>query len=298
MTQTLTITPRPTDLGGFSVRRVLPYHKQRSVGPFVFFDHIGPALFGPGQGIDVRPHPHIGLSTVTFLFEGALGHKDTVGSDIVIRPGAVNWMTAGRGICHSERTPQTERDTGQRLHGIQTWVALPMPYEESEPAFVHHPASTLPKITRGGAVITLIAGQGWAETSPVRFPHPILYAAIEAEGPAAIELPSETEERAIYLIEGTASLNGRAIDPLTMVVLTPDTPAVLTVDAGTRAMVCGGAPLDAPRFMDWNFVSSSKARIEQAKADWRASAMNGWIGTPFALPPGEDEHIPLPGDPD
>ena len=293
------IEPRARDLGGgFRVRRVLPFHARKMVGPFIFFDHFGPADYGPGEGFDVRPHPHIGLSTVTYLFEGAIAHKDTVGSDLIIRPGAVNWMTAGRGIVHSERTPPEERASGQSLHGIQTWVALPKDHEETAPAFDHHPAESLPVFDLGGAEARLIAGTAWGHTSPVEFPHPIWYLAVDAStGAARFDIPaSEAEERAIYVADGVAEIDGRRFENGVMAVLTPGADVPVSLGAGARVMLAGGAPMDGKRNIDWNLVASSPERIEKAKDDWRASIAGGWKDTVFTLPDGEAEWIPLPED--
>ncbi len=292
------IKPREKDLGdGFIVRRILPFHSRRSVGPFIFFDHFGPVDYAPGKGFDVRPHPHIGLATVTFLFEGAIRHKDDLGTDRVIRPGAVNWMTAGRGICHSERTPDEERAAGQSLHGIQTWVALPLEHEEAEPGFTHHPAGTLPAFDLGGAEARVLAGSAFGHRSPVEFPWGIWYVGVEANQDARFVVPAdEAEERAVYTADGEVRVAGQSLSQGEMAILTPGADIEVKAKAGARLMLAGGQKLDAPRNMDWNFVSSSNARLEQAKADWRASIAGNWQDTPFRLPPGENEFIPLPGD--
>ncbi|MBV8970951.1 MAG: pirin family protein [Sphingomonadaceae bacterium] len=283
-----TLTGHVRDLGGFSVARVLPQAALRHVGPFVFFDHLGPADFAPGQGIDVRPHPHIGLATVTYLFEGSLGHRDSLGTVVDIAPGAVNWMTAGRGIVHSERTPPGPRATGQRMHGIQSWVALPDDHAEAEPAFAHHPADTLPSITFGGAKRTLIAGTAFHATSPVNALSPMFYIDIEAEAGASVALPGEHEERAVYVVSGAIELHGTRYERGTMVVVAPGGEVALTTPEPTRAMLLGGASV-GPRHIEWNFVSGSRERIEAAKADWVAGR--------FPRVPGEHEFIPLPGSP-
>ncbi len=291
------ITPRDRDLGGFSVRRVLPFHARKMVGPFIFFDHMGPADFAPGTGVDVRPHPHIGLATVTYLFEGALGHKDTTGADIVIRPGAVNWMTAGRGVSHSERTPPEERAAGHRLHGVQTWVALPKAHEADAPAFVHHPAETLPDFDLGGARARLIAGEAWGRRSPVEFAWSVWYLAVDAPDGADFEIPGDAaQERAVYVVEGGASVAGEILEAGSMAVLKEGAAAQIRATPKTKLMLAGGAAMDGPRFIEWNFVASSKDRIDQAKADWRASIDGGWKGTAFPQVPGEEDWIPLPGD--
>lgn len=292
------IQPRERDLGdGFVVRRILPFHNRKMVGPFIFFDHFGPVDYAPGVGFDVRPHPHIGLATVTFLFDGAIRHKDSIGNDLVIRPGAVNWMTAGRGICHSERTPDAERASGQSLHGIQTWVALPKEHVETDPDFVHHPADTLPAFDLGGAQARVLAGTAFGQTAPVEFPWGIWYVGAEADTGARFTIDAaEADERALYMASGEAQIDGQSVEPGQMAILTPGEDVPVTVSAGARFMLAGGQAMDGPRLIDWNLVATDKARIEQAKADWRASAEGGWKDTPFTLPEGEDEYIPLPGD--
>jgi redox-sensitive bicupin YhaK (pirin superfamily) len=284
---TLLIEPRLHDLGdGFNVRRVLPFRLRRHVGPFVFFDHMGPAALAPGRGLDVRPHPHIGLATVTYLYEGAIAHRDSLGSEQVIRPGDVNWMTAGRGIVHSERTPAPERAAGHRVHGIQTWVALPKEHEEVEPGFFHHPAATLPQAERDGVRLRVIAGEAFGLRSPVRVYAPTLYVDVEFLRESVLVLPPEHEERAIYLVQGQASVDGEPLPAEHMRVVAPGGDVAIAASAGTRLMLCGGAPLDGERTIWWNFVSSSKERIERAKADWLAQR--------FGQVPGETEFIPLP----
>lgn len=290
------IRPRERDLGdGFVVRRILPFHKRRMVGPFVFFDHFGPVDYGPGNGFDVRPHPHIGLSTVTYLFEGAIAHKDTVGSDLVIRPGAVNWMTAGRGIVHSERTPPDERASGQCLHGIQTWVALPVAHEETEPAFDHHPADSLPVFDLGGAQMRLLAGEAWGHVSPVEFPHPIWYLAGDAPPGAVFTIPADAaEERAIYVAEGTLLVEAAQLSAGDMGILAEGCAVRVRADAGSKFMLAGGSPYPEKRLVEWNLVASTRERIERARADWQASIDGDWKDTPFGMPKGEEEYIPLP----
>lgn len=286
------ISGQSKDLGGFSVARILPHPQCRAVGPFVFLDHIGPADFAPGRGIDVRPHPHIGLATVTYLFEGALGHRDSLGTVIDIGPGAVNWMTAGRGIAHSERTPPAARAAGHRIHGIQSWVALPRAHEAGPPAFHHHPADSLPRLERPGVRATLIAGTAWGLASPVAFPHPILYAELGLEAGAALDLPPGHDERAIYVVAGRVAIDGS--EPAgagTLLVLEAGGgPARLSAAGVSCVMLLGGAPLDGPRTVWWNLVASDPALIEAAKADWAARPVGGRFGTV----PGETEWIPLP----
>ena len=283
---TTIIAPRVHDLGGFQVRRAVPSIQARSVGPFVFVDHMGPAVFEPGRGIDVRPHPHIGLATVTFLWSGTIHHRDSIGSRQDINPGDVNWMTAGRGIAHSERTPAALRDGEHPLHGMQTWVALPKADEETAPAFHHHPAATLPQQRRDGAWLRVVAGRGYGEESPVRVFTDTLYVAIDLEPGAELALDDGHRERAVYVLDGDAQLDGADLPPMHLVVLDPGTRPTLRARSAVKAMLLGGEPLDGPRHLWWNFVSSSKERIEQAKQDWQAGR--------FEAVPGEVEAIPLP----
>ncbi len=284
---TTIITPRTHDLGGgFEVRRAVPSLQARSVGPFVFVDHMGPAVFEPGRGIDVRPHPHIGLATVTFLWAGAINHKDTLGSEQVILPGDVNWMTAGRGIAHSERTPADERGREHAVHGMQTWVALPMGDEEMAPEFHHHAASSLPQFRRHGAFVRVIAGRAFGEESPVRVFSDTFNAAIDLEADAELVIDDAYAERALYVLEGDAQLDGCDIPDKHLVLLDRGTQPVLRARTALKAMLLGGEPLDAPRHMWWNFVSSSKERIEVAKQDW--------LDGKFGQVPGDPEFIPLP----
>lgn len=287
------IEPRRRDLGGFTVGRVLPFAKRRMVGPFVFFDEMGPAEFAPGTGIDVRPHPHIGLATVTYLFDGEMRHRDSLGFDQAIRPGDVNWMTAGRGITHSERTDEEPRARGQFMHGIQSWVALPEDAAETEPSFHHHPAATLPVFEAPGLKLRLIAGDAFGMTSPVKIFSPIFYIAIEAGAGVAVPLPDDHEERALYILSGAASVDDVRYERGQMIVFRPGADPRLAAAEPLRAMLLGGAPL-GPRLIWWNFVASTQKRLEQAKRDWSLSAERGFKGTPFTLPPGEREHIPLP----
>jgi redox-sensitive bicupin YhaK (pirin superfamily) len=280
------VVPHTRDLGGFSVRRVLPAIERRMVGPFVFFDQMGPALFEPGTGIDVRPHPHIGLATVTYLFEGEILHRDTLGSVQAIRPGEINWMTAGRGIAHSERTGPETRAAGGRLAGIQSWVALPKDDEETEPGFAHHGAGALPIVAGDGKEVRLLIGAAFGSRSPVRTFSETLYADIALAAGAQLEVPHEPEERALYLVEGTIAIAGEEFAPGRLLVLRPASEIVVAARSAARLMLLGGAPLDGPRHVWWNFVSSSRDRIEQAKADWQAGR--------FAAIPGESDFIPLP----
>ncbi len=278
--------PSLHDLGGFSVARVLPNARRRSIGPFVFFDHIGPAILGGAQPIAVRPHPHIGLATVTYLWEGSMTHRDSLGSVQDIEPGDVNWMTAGRGIVHSERTPQRLRGIEHPFHGLQTWVALPQAHEEAEPAFAHHPKATLPVVSGDGLSMTVVAGHAFGERSPVAVLAQTLYVSIEMAAGASLRLPAEHAERALYPVHGQLQLDGLPLPLNTLVVLDPGSEPVLHAVEAARVMLVGGEPLDGPRFVWWNFVSSSRDRIESAKEDWRAGRMGSV--------PGETEFIPLP----
>ena len=280
------IEPRDRDLGGFSVRRVLPAAKTRTVGPFIFFDHMGPAQFPRGEGVNVRPHPHIGLATVTYLFEGEILHRDSLGFEQPIRPGDVNWMTAGRGIVHSERTSPEVSATDHRLHGIQSWVALPIADEETEPSFFHHPGDSLPEFTQGAATLRLIAGSAYGHSAPVKTYSKMFYIDAPIPAGASLKLPDDHEERAIYIVDGAVTLAGDTYTTGNMVVVEPGaTISVEAIDA-SRTMLLGGEPLDGRRHIWWNFVSSSKERIEQAKDDWA----NGRFDTV----PGDSEFIPLP----
>ncbi|WP_323762668.1 pirin family protein [Maricaulis sp.] len=284
----------PKDLGGFAVRRVLPFARQRMVGPFIFFDQMGPAEFAPGQGIDVRPHPHIGLATVTYLFDGALGHRDSLGEDLVIRPGDVNWMTAGRGVVHSERTPAPERAAGHRMFGIQTWVALPQGSEDMPPAFHHHKASTLPEFDRDGGRFNLILGTAWGHAAPVDAFSPIFYLHGLMPAGSGTALDIDHAERAIYVVEGEVTLDGEQVAPGEMAVLDPGTVAHLLARTDSRIMMCGGDSLGR-RHINWNFVAADRASIDQARKDWSDAARAGFPANGrFILPPGETEHIPLP----
>ena len=284
---TTLITPRIHDLGGFQVRRAVPSLQARSVGPFVFVDHLGPALFQPGHGIDVRPHPHIGLATVTYLWAGALRHRDTLGSVQDVLPGDVNWMTSGRGIAHSERTPPDPRAAGSTAHGMQTWVALPKADEEVAPSFHHHPASSLPMRDHAGAQLRVIAGRGFGMESPVKVFAETYNVAVDLAPDAELVIEPEAVERALYILEGESQLDGGDIPEKHLLVLDRGTRYVLRAKTPLKAMLFGGEPLDGPRHLWWNFVSSSKERIERAKADWDSGA--------FGLIPDDDqERIPLP----
>ncbi|HYP26784.1 MAG TPA: pirin family protein [Blastocatellia bacterium] len=285
------IVTRTRDLaGGFKVRRVLPSARRRMVGPFIFLDQMGPEVLRAGAGLDVAPHPHIGLATVTYLFEGELLHRDSLGIVQTIRPGEVNWMSAGRGIAHSERTPQGMRRAGSKLFGVQSWVALPQRYEEADPGFAHHAAGELPVVEGEGKRVRLIAGSLYGERSPVRTLSEMFYADVSLEGGALLPLPAEYEERAAYIIEGSVDLmpGGESFGEGQLLVFRPGAHTSLRAGQSSRArvMLLGGEPMDGPRHIWWNFVSSSKEHIEQAKEDWKAGR--------FAPVPGETESIPLP----
>lgn len=284
----MVIPPRIRDLGEVQVNRVLPFAKRRAVGPFVFFDEMGPVDFQPGQGIDVRPHPHIGLATVTYLFEGSILHRDSLGSQQAILPGEVNWMTAGRGIVHSERTEPELLKNGQTLHGIQTWVALPVEKEELAPEFLHYPATDFPEIDLEGARIRVIAGSAFGATSPLATASPTLYLDIALEPNASVMLPAAAAERAVYAAIGFATLDGTAWEKGAMPVLAEGAEPVLQAGPdGARIVIVGGEKLEGSRQIYWNFVSSRAERIEQAKTDWKEGR--------FPLVPGDEkEFIPLP----
>ncbi|RQS75056.1 pirin family protein [Burkholderia sp. Bp8963] len=280
------LKPHIRDIGNLQVRRTLPALAARLVGPFIFFDHMGPATLPAGTGLDVRPHPHIGLATVTYLFEGAILHRDSLGSLQEIVPGDVNWMTAGRGIVHSERTPDALRERGHTVHGIQTWVALPLAHETDEPSFEHHEAATLPKRTEDGVSLTVIAGDAFGLRSPVTTFSRTLYVAAEFADGGRLALDASHDERAVYLVEGDLAIDGTPLEPTQMAVLAPGATVTLTSGAGARAMLLGGDRLDGERFIDWNFVASSRDAIEHAKEAWTRQEM-GKV-------PGETEWIPLP----
>ncbi|MFO0751643.1 MAG: pirin family protein [Myxococcota bacterium] len=285
------IVGRPKDLGdGFVVRRTLPSLQRRRVGPFVFFDHFGPVDMAPGTGLDVRPHPHIALSTVTYLFAGEILHRDSLGSVQVIRPGDVNWMVAGKGIVHSERTAPETRRVGQRMHGLQAWVGLPTEVEECAPAFFHHPAATLPMARGPGFEARVVAGTAFGQRSPVEVASPTLYVDVRLEAGARFEVPTEHHDRAVCVVTGPVDV-GAATDlgEGAMVVLVPGQPVVVHAAQAARIMLLGGAPLHGERYLEWNFVASSKERLAQARDDWRAHR--------FPLVPGDGhERIPYPGD--
>ena len=279
------VESRKRDLGGFEVRRVLPWGGGRMVGPFIFLDQLGPVAFAPGHGIDVRPHPHIGLATVTYLFEGELVHRDSLGVVQTIRPGDVNLMTAGRGIVHSERTGPEMRASGQRMHGLQSWVALPREYEEAEPAFDHTPAAKLLEQDGDGVKLRVIAGRAFGLASPVRVFSETFYVDVAMSAGAALDIPDEYAERAAYVLLGTVATEGRDFGTGTLAYFRAGSRAQLVAKAASRVALLGGAPL-GERHIWWNFVSSSNTRIEQARRQWADGA--------FPPVPGETESIPLP----
>ena len=282
------LEPHTKNLGGFEVRRLLPGHPHKMVGPFIFFDHMGPTRLPPGSGVDVRPHPHVGLATVTYLFEGCLMHRDSLGNAVRIEPGAVNWMTAGRGIAHSERSPDEERPAGPRLHGIQSWVALPRAHEGGDPDFSHHPKESIPLITLPGVYMHLIAGTAFGRTAPTPTFSPMFYLAVEMEPGSRLELPFEHEERGVYAVAGEIDVEGFPLHAHHLAVVPPDTSVHITARTAARVMLLGGAGLDGDRHIWWNFVASSRELIDEAAARWESGG--------FAQVPGETEWIPLPRD--
>jgi hypothetical protein len=281
------IVPRSVDLGGFQVHRALPSSQSRMVGPFIFFDHFGPAVFKAGDGVDVRPHPHIGLATVTYLFDGEIVHRDSLGSAMPIRPGAVNWMTAGRGIVHSERTGPTHRGGGEPLHGLQLWVALPAAAEETAPAFAHTAAAEIPEFKDDGMTLRVVAGTLHGLRSPVATSWETLFADARLKAGTTLPLDNGQEERAVFVIAGEIEIGGERHGPERLLVLRPGESVAVRAAGDAHIVVVGGAAMDGPRHIWWNFVSSRKERIEAAKADWKAGR--------FDLVPGDTtEFIPLP----
>ena len=283
------IVPRSRELGGFSVRRALPSARTRMVGPFIFFDHFGPAEFRAGNGLDVRPHPHIGLATVTYLFDGEIMHRDSLGSAVAIRPGELNLMSAGSGVVHSERTSAEQRALGPRLFGIQAWAALPKSHEESRASFAHYDATELPRIAAEGKTVRVVMGQMYGQSSPAAFPHPSFYAeAVLAPG-AVLPLDPDYDERAIFIVSGEIDIAGESFGGGRLLVFKPGDRISVLATSQARLILLGGEPMDGPRHIWWNFVSSSKDRIDSAKADWKAKR--------FADVPGDtEEFIPLPED--
>jgi redox-sensitive bicupin YhaK (pirin superfamily) len=285
----LVIEARQRDVGGFFVRRVLPTMQRKLVGPFIFYDHLCRVDFVPGHGLDVRPHPHIALATVTYLFEGAFLHRDSLGYAQLIQPGDVNWMIAGRGIAHSERTPPELRRSGGPLHGIQCWVALPREHEEVEPSFTHHPRATIPRVQLPGVELAVVAGNAYGQTSPVRVLSPTLYCAAELAEGSRLVVDEQHSERAVYIASGALSLgpDEPEFGEGHLLILPAGAHVELHTRGGARAMLLGGAPLDGERHIFWNFVSSSLERIERAKDDWKNGRFGKVVGD-------EHEFIPLP----
>jgi hypothetical protein len=285
------IVPRTVDLGdGFSVRRALPSARTRMVGPFIFFDHFGPAEFRAGSGLDVRPHPHIGLATVTYLFDGEIMHRDSLGTAAAIKPGEVNWMTAGRGIVHSERTGADKRVTGSPIHGLQMWVALPAAKEEMEAGFAHHETAEFPMVKDNGKTVRVVVGSLYGAASPVPVVHETMFADIHLTAGATLPIDTSHEERALYVIDGTIDIAGDTFEPGQLLVFKPGDRLSVTAASKAHVVLAGGAPMDGPRHIWWNFVSSRKDRIEQAKADWKAGHFD-------KVPGDEIEFIPLPETP-
>ena len=281
------IVPRARDLGGFEVRRALPSAQRQMVGPFIFFDQFGPVLMQSGQGIDVRPHPHIGLATVTWLFDGTIHHRDSLGSVQPIAPGELNWMTAGRGIVHSERTAPAERARERKIFGIQSWVALPKAHEDTAPGFEHVAMEKLPLIEDKGITARVVAGSIYGATSPVKTHSDLFYADVKMMAGAALPVPVEHEERGLYVAEGEIEVAGQAFAAGRLLVFRPGDAITIRARSNARLMLLGGEPMDGPRYIWWNFVASSKDRIEAAKDDWKQAR--------FGIVPGDDkEFIPLP----
>ncbi len=287
------IVPRARDLGGFEVRRALPSSARQMVGPFIFFDQFGPAEFLTGQGMDVRAHPHIGLGTVTYLMQGRIHHRDSLGTDQWIEPGAVNWMLAGQGITHSERTDGPARAAPLTLYGLQTWLALPVGNEDDPAAFVHAPRASLPALEGEGKKVRLILGQAWGERAPVPMPFEVFYADAVLEPGVAIPLPDDHEDRGAYVLSGEVSVGGETFQAGRMLVFRPgDRIGLRAGPGGARLMLLGGQTMEGPRYIWWNFVASSRERIDAAKEAWRAG---DWAHGRFRLPPGDDgEWIPAP----
>ena len=281
----LRIPPNTKDLGEFTVRRTLPGRRRQRVGPFIFFDHMGPADFPPGSGVNVRAHPHIGLATITYLFDGEILHRDSLGCVQPIRPGEVNWMTAGKGIVHSEKVRDEVLESGQHLHGIQTWVALPIEHEETEPRFEHYSADEIPTLSEKGAEICVIIGSAYGATSPVRTESETLYVELKLEARSSLPLPV-TEELGIYVVDGDVAVGDEALEPSELAVLEDNATATIEARTAAHVMLCGGAALKGDRIVWWNFVSSSRERLEQAKRDWNEGR--------FESVPGETDFIPLP----
>ena len=285
------VVPRTVDLGdGFAVRRALPSIQTRMVGPFIFFDHFGPAEFEAGNGLDVRPHPHIGLATVTYLFDGEIMHRDSLGTAAPIKPGEVNWMTAGKGIVHSERTGPELRSTGSPIHGLQMWVGLPAAKEEMDPGFAHHETREFPMVGDTGKSVRVVVGSLYGTKSPVPTVHETIFGDVHLSAGANLPLDADHDERAVYVIKGTIDIAGDKFEPGRLLVFKRGDRITITAATDAHFVIVGGAPMDGPRHIWWNFVSSRKERIEQAKADWTAGHFD-------KVPGDEIEFIPLPEKP-
>ncbi|RVU35924.1 pirin family protein [Hwanghaeella grinnelliae] len=282
----MVIAPRTSDIGSFEVQRLLPHRRRRMVGPFIFADRMGPSMLGPSNPLEVRPHPHIGLSTVTYLFDGEIVHRDSLGFEQTIRPGAVNLMIAGRGIVHSERSDPKALEEGINLFGMQIWMALPHALEETDPAFINYGAADLPAVTENGATVRLVAGSFRGETSPVETATEAVYADITLPSETRITIPADYEERALYPVFGSVEIRGTAVEPGELLVLVPGQEITVRALQDARLVLLGGEPMDGPRHVWWNLVSSSKERIEQAKEEWKSGL--------FPKVPGDDDFIPLP----
>ncbi len=280
------VPSRPRDLMGLPIGRVLPLRRRATVGPVIFLDHMGPVELGPGHNVDVPPHPHIGLATLTWLFDGALIHRDSLGSEQRIEPGDVNWMTAGRGVVHSERSPKDERGTTRAFHGLQSWIALPSSHEDVAPSFAHHPRATLPRLRAGAAEVTLVAGSAFGATSPVEVASPLVWALAELPAGGELPLPPEGDECGVYALDAPLTIADEAVAARTLAVFGAARPATVRATADTRVLLVGGDRLEGPRHIDWNFVSSSPERIRAARERWRARR--------FDPVPGETEFVPLP----
>jgi len=281
----LLIEPETRDLGEFTVRRALPHKRRQRVGPFIFFDHMGPAEFPPGTGVNVRAHPHIGLATITYLFAGEILHRDSLGYVQAIRPGEINWMTAGKGIVHSEKVSEELLASGQQLHGLQTWVALPLEHEETEPRFEHYAADSIPSVSRDGVEIRVVIGTAYGKNSPVRTASETLYVEAKLQAGSSLQLPT-AEELAVYVVDGSIEVGGQSVTAGVLAVLANGVSARIEAQGGAHVMICGGDTLEGDRIIWWNFVSSTRERLEQAKRDWRDGR--------FDAVPGETDFIPLP----
>lgn len=286
------ISGREKNIGNFNVRRILPEAKLRAVGPFVFFDHMGPATFAENQGMDVRPHPHIGLATVTYLFEGCIQHRDSLGSNQLIEPGAINWMTAGRGIVHSERTPESLRKSGGRINGLQCWVGLPQEFENTEPSFVHYPSSVLPSFSIQENRLKLLLGTAFGYSSPVKTHSDVLYLEVKMPQNKVLDFPTTDREVAAYLMSGKLQIDNQRIDPFTLVVMQPGENLTIEATSDAHLMILGGKNL-GPRFIEWNFVATDQTQINRAKIEWQnGPSPSSELFKP--VPDDQDAFVPLP----